>query len=165
MPDGETHKDEHSTAFLREVCDYIRKKQQASPNTPIVATFSDIYDNIISSEERPGMRKKEAVPPAPPVTRHSHSFQLLPAEDGVVKIYVTQRSVVVTLPPVARVNGRVYTLTVADIVSPYVITVSPRTNETIQGRGGNYTGLNARGKTLKIKTDATGGNWIILEAQ
>jgi len=165
VPDGKSHKDEHSTAFLREVCDYIRKKQQASPHPPVVATFSDIYDNIISREERPGMRKEKAVLPAPPVTRHSHSFQLLPAEDGVVKIYGMQRSIVITLPPVARANGRVYTLTVSDIVSPNVITVSPCSNETIQGKSGNYAGLNSRRKTLKIRADAEAKNWIILDAQ
>jgi peptidoglycan/xylan/chitin deacetylase (PgdA/CDA1 family) len=164
VPDGSIHKNEHSTAFLREVCDYIRKKQQASPHPPVVATFSDIYDNIISREERPGMRKEKAVPPAPPVTRHSHSFQLLPAEDGVVKIYATQRSIVVTLPPLARANSRIYTLTVSDTVSPNVITISSQKNETIQGKEGNYTGLNSRGKTLKIRTDAEAKNWIILNS-
>jgi peptidoglycan/xylan/chitin deacetylase (PgdA/CDA1 family) len=165
VPDGKSHKDEHSTAFLREVCDYIRKKQQALPHPPVVLTFSDMYDNIIAKEEVKSERSKVAISPAPPVTRHSHSFQLLPAEDGLVKICATQRSIVVTLPPVARANGRIYTLTVADIVSPNVITVSPRTNETIQGRGGNYTGLNSRRKTLKIRADAEAKNWIILDAQ
>jgi len=164
VPDGKSHKDEHSTAFLREVCDYIRKKQQASPHPPVVATFSDIYDNIISREERPGMRKEKAVPPAPPVTRHSHSFQLLPAEDGLVKIFATHRSIVVALPPLSRAKKRTYTLTVADIVKPNTIRVTPHGNETFQGKSGSYTGLNSRGKTLKIRVDAAGRNWIILDA-
>ena len=165
VPDGKSHKDEHSTAFLREVCDYIKMKQQTLSNPPAVVTFSDIYDNIIAKEEVKGERSEVAISPAPPVTRHSYSFQLLPPEDGLVKLYATQRSIVVTLPPVARANSRIYTLTVSDIVSPNVITVSPRTNETIQGRGGNYTGLNSRRKTLKIRTDAEAKNWIILDAQ
>ena len=163
VPDESIHKDEHSTAFLREVCDYIRKKQIASPNPPVVSTFSDIYDNIIAKEKGNKERGKAALFPPPPVTRHRHSFQLLPAEDGLTKIYATERPVVITLPPVARANGRVYTLTVADIVSPYVITVSPRGGETIQGRTGSYAGLSAQGKVLKIKADGAAGNWIILD--
>jgi peptidoglycan/xylan/chitin deacetylase (PgdA/CDA1 family) len=163
VPDGSIHKDEHSTVFLREVCDYIRKKQQASTNPPVVATFSDIYDNIIAKEEAKSKRSQVAISPAPPVTRHRYSFQLLPAEDGLVKIFAAQRSVVVTLPAVARAKRRTYTLTVSDIVSPHVITVSPRAQETIQGRGGAYTGLNARGKVLKLRADAEAGNWIILD--
>jgi peptidoglycan/xylan/chitin deacetylase (PgdA/CDA1 family) len=165
VADGASHKDEHSTTFLREVCDYIRKKQQASPNTPVVVTFSDMYDNIIAKEEVKGERSKVAISPAPPVTRHSHSFQLLPAEDGLVRLYAAQRSIAVTLPPVARANGRIYTLTVADIVSPHVITVSPCGGETIQGKSSSYTGLNAEGKVMKIKAEGPAGNWIILDAQ
>jgi hypothetical protein len=165
VPDGSIHKDEHSTVFLREVCDYIRKKQQASTNPPVVATFSDIYDNIIAKEVETGKGNNMALSlVSPPVTRHSHSFQLLPAEDGLARLYAAQRSIAVTLPPAARANGRIYTLTVADIVKPNTIRVTPHGNETFQGKSGSYTGLNSRGETLKIRVDAAGRNWIILDA-
>jgi peptidoglycan/xylan/chitin deacetylase (PgdA/CDA1 family) len=165
VPDGKSHKDEHSTAFLREVCDYIKMKQQTLSNPPTVVTFSDMYDHIIAKEEMKGGRSKVVTSPAPPVTRHSHSFQLLPAEDGLVKIFATRRSIVVTLPPVARAMGRVYTLTASEIVSPNTITISPYEGETIQGKSSSYTGLNAQGKVLKIKADVSEKNWIILDVK
>lgn len=80
----------------------------------------------------------------------------------MVKIFAMNRSIVVTLPSVAQANGRIYTLCVSYLISPNTITVIPQKNETIQGKEGMYSGLDVKGKTLRIQADSAGGNWIIL---
>jgi peptidoglycan/xylan/chitin deacetylase (PgdA/CDA1 family) len=164
-PGDTVDKGGHTTTFLREICNYISMKQRTSSNPPFVVTFSDVYDSIIAREEEVGKNSKMVSSQAlPPVTLHSHSFQLLPAEDGLVKIFATSRSIVVSLPPVARAKGRTYTLSVSALVKPHTITVAPSQGDTIQGERAHYTGLDAKGKVLKIMADAEKGNWIILNA-
>jgi peptidoglycan/xylan/chitin deacetylase (PgdA/CDA1 family) len=162
VPDGAGHKDEHSTIFLRELCNYIKWKQQTCSHPPVVATFSDIYDNIIARQTEPGESSLKTIPSfKPPVTRHRRSFQLLPAEDGLVEISATDQPIVVTLPPAEKAKDRTYTLIVADIVKPNTITVMPYGKETINGKTASYTGFNTQGKLLKIKADDAVKNWII----
>lgn len=154
----------HTTTFLKNVCDYIKMKQQNSSHPPVVVTFSDIFDTVVSRGGEVELNSGVTASRVPPVTRHSRPFQLLPAEDGLVKICAANRPIVVTLPSVAQANGRIYTLCVSDIVSPNTITVIPKGNETIQGKGGMYAGLDAKEKILRIQADSAGGNWIILSS-
>ena len=76
------------------------------------------------------------------------SFQLLPAEDGLVKIDAIHRSIRVMLSPVAKAKGKIFTLKVMDIVETNTIQVIPGRGETIQGKTGYYAGLNVKGKVV-----------------
>ena len=148
------------TEDFTRVIDYIRKKQLISSNPPMVVTFSDMYDTVISKTQEtrevlpaPGMAK--------PTVVHSYSFTPTLGEAGcVIKIYARDRDIQVRLPSLARADGKEFIFHAADVTHP--ITITPYAGEKMRGALHGVS-LAAQGDTRRVFADARGGEWVVTD--